>query len=269
MTGTVTAVEGRVSVLGVAKGARDAEGIEDACWPPEPVSAAGPVVRLALADGVSDSYRPGPWARDLVRAFGTRAPLRATTDPAEFAEVLRRQCAAWAPRLRGYVRDEREGRRLPWWEKRKLRAGSAATVLVVCVCGDGVWTAAALGDTCVFHVSRDGRAARAFPLDDAGGFDSAPPTVASADTDWATVRRNIRLHQGSWRSGDRFFLASDALAEWALQRHARHGDPWRELDEAVDAGDADAGEFARWVAERRTAGAMRDDDVSVIRLVLK
>lgn len=109
MTGTVTAVEGRVSVLGVAKGARDAEGIEDACWPPEPVSAAGPVVRLALADGVSDSYRPGPWARDLVRAFGTRAPLRATTDPAEFAEVLRRQCAAWAPRLRGYVRDEREG----------------------------------------------------------------------------------------------------------------------------------------------------------------
>ncbi|MCP9968778.1 hypothetical protein [Actinomadura madurae] len=159
MTGTVTAVEGRVSVLGVAKGARDAEGIEDACWPPEPVSAAGPVVRLALADGVSDSYRPGPWARDLVRAFGTRAPLRATTDPAEFAEVLRRQCAAWAPRLRGYVRDEREGRHLPWWEKRKLRAGSAATVLVVCVCGDGVWTAAALGDTCVFHVSRDGRAA--------------------------------------------------------------------------------------------------------------
>lgn len=110
---------------------------------------------------------------------------------------------------------------------------------------------------------------RAFPLDDARGFDSAPPTVASADTDWATVRRNIRLHQGTWRSGDRFFLASDALAEWALQRHARHGDPWRELDEAVDAGDADAGEFARWVAERRTAGAMRDDDVSVIRLVLK
>lgn len=269
MTGTVAAVEGRVSVLGVAKGAQDARDIEDACWPPESGAAAGPVVRLALADGVSDSYRPGPWARDLVRAFGTRGPLRATTDPGEFAEVLRRQCAAWAPRLRGYVRDERKGRHLPWWEKRKLRAGSAATVLVVCVCGDGVWTAAALGDTCVFHVGRDGRAGRAFPLADARDFDSAPPTVASADTDWETVRRHIRLHRGSWRPGDRFFLASDALAEWALRRHALRGDPWRELDEAVDAGDADAGGFARWVAERRMSGAMRDDDVSVIRLILE
>lgn len=258
---------GRIDVLAVPKDGHAAEDNEDACWPPESSTAYGPVQRLALADGVSDSYRPGPWAREIVRAFGTRGPLRATSDAAEFAEVLRRLCAAWAPRLRGHVRDEGAQRQMQWWEKRKIRQGSAATVLAVYLQSDGVWTAAALGDTCVFQVDAEGRPKRAFPLDDARDFDHTPPTVASSDTDWEALHRQVRLDRGRWTPGDRFFLASDALAAWLLRLHHLRHDPWRELDEAVDAGSADPEAFARWVAERRAEGTMRDDDVSVIRLV--
>ncbi|GAA1860572.1 protein phosphatase 2C domain-containing protein [Actinomadura bangladeshensis] len=258
---------GEIAVLTVPKDGCAAAENEDACWPPESTAAHGPVLRLALADGVADSYRPGPWAREIVRAFGTRGPLRATTDAAEFTEVLRRLCAAWAPRLRGQVREEGADRRMEWWEKRKLRSGSAATVLAVQVRGNGVWTAAALGDSCVFQVDRDCRPVLAFPLDDPRDFDAAPATVASADADWDALHRRVRLHRGTWASGDRFFLASDALAAWVLRRHQHHPGAWRELDEAVDAGTADSAEFSRWVGDRRRAGAMRDDDVSVIRLI--
>ncbi|QFG22992.1 protein phosphatase 2C domain-containing protein [Actinomadura sp. WMMB 499] len=264
-----------IAVRAVPKSEHTADELEDACWPRESTGAvAVPVLRLALADGVSDSYLAGAWAREIVRAFGTRAPVSATIDAGEFTEVLQRLCAAWQPRLRRYVRVERENRDLPWWEKRKLSSGSAATVLAVCVHGDGTWTAAALGDTCVFHL-RDRRVLRAFPLEDARRFDSAPDTVGSVGVaDWAALGRRVRLHRGTWSPGDTFVLASDALAEWAL----RTGSPWRELDAVVDAetdgpggpGEPDGrGTFSRWVAGLRTTGAMRDDDVCAVRLTLE
>jgi hypothetical protein len=71
-------------------------------------------------------------------------------------------------------------------------------------------------------------------------------------------------HRGDWQSGDSFYAATDALAAWFL-RSAHAGErPWEVLRDL----DTDAGppSFAEWVLERRAAGAMHNDDVTLVRI---
>jgi hypothetical protein len=57
------------------------------------------------------------------------------------------------------------------------------------------------------------------------------------------------------------YLMTDALAAWFLRANEQGAQPWQELD-AFRAPDA----FAAWLTEKRAAHAMRNDDVTLIRL---
>ena len=77
------------------------------------------------------------------------------------------------------------------------------------------------------------------------------------------LREKVTSAAGSWQGGDHFYLMTDALAAWFLREHEAGGRPWRRLEE-LDHGLA----FARWVDELRRSHALRNDDVTLLRLII-
>ncbi|MEU8137929.1 hypothetical protein [Streptodolium elevatio] len=286
-----------VTVLALHKGGAEPHEYEDAAWvgsrgvptvqggsavigadrsmlpPPGPTCRRGGVgrvtsVRAAISDGASDSLLARRWAEVLVRQAGG-APTGLLRTGAGFADVLGRAANRWPDLMKRYE-DARElrGRPLAWYERPGFERGAHATLLVAHFAAHrwaparGTWSAAALGDTCLFHVRGD-QLRLAFPLDRSDEFDNHPALAASHGNDRDAVEAHVRVVGGSWILGDRFYLASDALAAWFLRSREEGGQPWHAL-RVLDS--ASPRELASWIERRRAARELRNDDVTLIRI---
>ncbi|MDI2132152.1 hypothetical protein [Yinghuangia seranimata] len=278
----------QVTILALHKGGGAPHEYEDAVWvgsrtaegpergllpPPGPACRSGGVgrvasLRAAVADGASSSLLARRWAQLLVREAGG-APTGLLRTGQGFAEVLTRAADRWPDLMKDYVRNrELRGKPITWFERPGLEAGAHATLLVAHFAAHrwaparGTWSAVALGDACLFQVRHD-RLHVAFPLTASGEFGNTPPLAASGGQDPEAVRARAGLVSGHWRRGDRFYLASDAMAAWFLRQVEVGRKPW-DLLRALDyAGPRD---LAAWVERRRGAGELRNDDVTLVRI---
>lgn len=275
-----------VTVLALQKGGAEPHEYEDAAWvgsrdasgrvalpPPGPTCRRARVdrvatLRAAVADGASDSFLARRWAEVLVRRAGA-APTGLLRSGPGFAELLGHAAARWPELMAQYERArERRGSPLAWFERPGFERGAHATLLVAHFASHrwapacGTWTAAALGDSCLFQVRGD-RMRASFPVADAADFDNTPALAASSGSDPDLVATRADLAQGTWFLGDRFYLATDAMAAWFLRRAHQGARPWSVLRELDSAGPRD---FASWVERRRLSGEMRNDDVTLIRI---
>ncbi|MEJ2857908.1 MULTISPECIES: protein phosphatase 2C domain-containing protein [unclassified Saccharothrix] len=224
------------------------------------VRDTGGTVLAAVADGASESLLSGEWA-DLLTASLLDAAPDVLDDADRFAAALVDAGRSWRAWLDDYVAGrEAAGRPIAWYEQPKLDRGPHATVLAARF-ASGRWDAAALGDSCLFHV-RDDRLECAFPLVEPGQFDNSPPLVNAFTRDTALLARHVRTASGRIEPGDEFFLCTDAIAEWFLREAGAGRRPWRVLRGFA----ADHDGFAAWLDAVREEGLMRNDDVTVVHL---
>ncbi len=202
-------------------------------------AAAG---RFAIADGASESAFAATWARLLVEAFVAR--------PGPWSEWLAGARSAWQQRCTA-------GAALPWYLEEKLAQGAAATLLGVSFSGPDRWRAAAVGDSCLFHV-RGGRLERSFPLRHSTQFGNEPDLLLSR-----TIPGSVRCKRwntnGTWRPGDVLLLATDALAQ-SLLREAEAGHGAWTACMSVDSQE----QFAAAIEGRRRRGLIRNDDATLL-----
>jgi hypothetical protein len=226
---------------------------------------AGRLLCAAVADGASESLLAGVWAADLVTRF--TSPGAST----ELATVLREAADGWNARLAEYIAGrEAVGRPIQWYEEPGLAKGAYATIvglhLADSVCTyseEGPFRAWALGDACLFQI-RDDAVRTSFPISDADAFGNTPDLAPSCPVDFSLVQQHVVAVQGRWRSGDAFYLATDAMAQWFLATAALGEQPWKLLG---DLGTADGPtDFNTWVEERRLVGALRNDDTTLLRI---
>lgn len=201
-------------------------------------------VRCAVADGASLSALPEPWARTLVREL-CAVPVRALSDADTLHAALRTLSDGWPAALRSYVTGL--GRPLDWLEPHALQHGPAATFVAVGVLpvpGGWRWSAAAVGDCCLFHTRGD-TLVTAFPLCLPESFGHHPDLVRGLDCLGAAGPSAIRTASGKAAPGDVLLLASDALAKWALTQETGRRPVWRQLAAvAVAAGEQARGSAA-------------------------
>ncbi|PRC47569.1 hypothetical protein C6A85_84280 [Mycobacterium sp. ITM-2017-0098] len=95
-----------------------------------------------------------------------------------------------------------------------------------------------------------------------GAFDTAPSLIRSLDHE-GVFKRRLQTTRGDWHSGDFFFLCTDALAAWFLERQEQYEKPWETWG---DFGSTDCQSFESWVAEERTRGRLKNDDVTLVRV---
>lgn len=228
---------------------------EDALWPIRPVRPLEErhVFRFAIADGATETSFSCAWANLLVRAVG-RGWL---FDPEALCDLGRFQ-AIW----KRWV----SKKSLPWYAERKVQDGAFSTIIGVTFSesstdkSGGVWTASAVGDSCLVQV-RGEKALVKFPFADASAFNSRPFLLCSRAIGNIGYQNEIRSCSNTWERGDAIYLMTDALACWFMREDEAGHRPWIELNDI-----AGPEEFADWVSHRRDAVAMRNDDVTLLRI---
>jgi|ERR1700722_5897915 len=257
----------------VPKRGNNQEEYEDAFWLGPDGDSDGDldvsVLRLALADGASESLLASRWAKLLVACFGTAASAAST--PAGFLSAYETAVSKWGEELGSYKADrDSRGAPIQWFEEPGLAKGAYATILAV-EFRDGaegqanVWKASCLGDSCLFQV-RDESLYVSFPLSEAAGFSFQPPLLASRQADSEVLLRYVGLTGSDWQRGDSFYLTTDALAAWFLREIERDNRPWEPLRD-LDTSDAPL-DFPAWVDQMRDQGALHNDDTTLVRIDL-
>lgn len=208
----------------------------------------------AIADGASSGIYCRTWADQLCRAFLSARPD--TRDPA----ILNK----WVNGLRTEWRAAINYATLNWSKQAKVdQVGAAATLLGLEIGTTGAtgmraWRACAVGDASLFHI-RGGKLLATFPVTADDQFGSAPLLVRSSPG----FRTTALAAEGTCAAGDRFVLATDAVAARLFKSIAQGAEPDWDRFETIDEDD--------WRAELdvlRRANDMVNDDCTLVVLVV-
>jgi hypothetical protein len=244
--------------------------------------------RFAVADGATETSFSGEWARLLVEAYVANGPRR----PKALHKIVDQCGMQWA--------QEVMARPLSWFAEEKAQRGSFATLLGLSLSQSGKgreggrWTALAVGDSCLFQV-RDHQLVTAFPVEGADSFGYHPLLLSTIpERNQAIWAQQSQLRKvGEWRRGDRFFLMSDALAEWFLRAVESEAQPWEILQQlelppqlsfpapfvepdpstgtatpGSSKGQLLAERFERWIDRKRTHDSLHNDDVTLLMITI-
>jgi hypothetical protein len=233
--------------LRVPKHGSSDDEYEDA-WAADPARG-----RFAVADGATESSFAGLWARLLADGF---VGARRTRD-----------LGAWLIGPRRLWWQAVADLQLAWYAEMKRDQGAFATLLglqlrLPTATRPGAWRAQAVGDSCLVRVRADGKL-RAFPLTNSADFGNQPRLIGSRDG----PPDRPESASGTLLPGDRFFLMTDALAQWFLRTHERGGRPWLGFADVL-ASQPPQDAFAALVAALRDGGALRNDDVTLVTITI-
>ena len=245
-----------VRVFWLPKAGSSLAEYEDACWPRQAVDQIG-VVRLAVADGATETSFSGLWARLLVNAYGRDRLAEATWN-----EDLHKIRRVWQRAV---------GQKpLPWYAEEKLRLGAFSSLTGLTLFPpeepDGIggkFQALSIGDSCLFQL-REGHLIWSFPFTAAEEFNSRPLLISSLKRGGGPEVAAQRV-SGDWQTGDTFFLMTDALACWALRSGASGADAFALL-QSIGSPD----EFATSIDDQRArtndegGPFMKNDDVTLV-----
>jgi hypothetical protein len=205
-------------------------------------------MRYAVADGATESSYSRHWAQLLVDAYGAGA-----TAPSKLVRRLPALQVAW--------REEHQRPDLPWFAAEKLALGAFAALLGIRLIEgpDGFRLHAMAAGDCELVVVRGESLHLAWPVLRSVDFGSNPVLLSSV----GPVEAQRNMLQGRrlrLLSGDAVLLMTDALAAWFLREAETGVTPWVTLQE-FRRSDEEA--FRSWARGLRSAGAMRNDDVTL------
>ena len=210
---------------------------------------------IAVADGATNAYKAEDWAALVVDAWGTRrlSPARANQAVASHVDAL---AEMW--RQLASPSDDAS-----WYVSAKAALGSFTTLLGLEIRRRGhawAWDTFAVGDTDLLIVDRDGQLRVAFPVSDPRYFGSQPPLIGTTGANpdlepWRRLRSS-----GTFRRGERLFVATDALAACLLFAH-RSGEP---LWDAATIASMSPIAFEGWISGQRELGTLADDDTTLV-----
>ncbi len=219
----------------------------------EDAYATEPATGVAVvADGASSGIYCRTWADRLAKSFITDRPD--VRDPIALAK--------WVHGLRAEWRAAIDYDKLNWSKKAKVdETGAAATFLSLEVGpadpqGNRPWRAAAVGDASLFWI-RAGRLRGTFPVVAADQFGSAPMLIRSN----AGFKTLPLCASGTCKPGDRFLLATDAVAARLFKSAAAADGPdwlrFETIDETAWRDELDV---------LRKANDMVNDDCTLVTL---
>lgn len=181
----------------------------------------------ALADGTSSSNFPRPWASLLARSW--------VEDPGALVQSIKNQqlenwletrraswrdwiYQTWLPTINERNRSQRQPLTAPEVAEDVIAGGASATLLGLRIASkERRWECVAVGDTCLFRVPvgypQTGNY-QAFPLTRFADFTTSPSSLSTIPN----LHPRVERIKGVIEPGDIFFLATDALAAWILQR---------------------------------------------------
>jgi hypothetical protein len=214
------------------------------------------VNRYAVADGATEAFDAGNWARRLARNW-VQADGRLTA--AEFWSWLesegQRHTDSW------------NGADLSWYAEEKARSGSFAAFVGVQLelAPNSIgWKAVALGDSCLLQL-RAGLVIKSLPVLDSASFGFAPVLAPTNTSLQSSAMTEIVVDSGELNRGDALLLVSDAVAAWYLSLAEQKNDEKQSQFESLLNRDGDS-HLEEFFARERETGKIKDDDVAIVRI---
>jgi hypothetical protein len=226
----------------------------------------------ALADGASSSNFPRPWASLLARSWvenpGELVQSIKNHQVENWLEVQRAHWRdwiyqTWLPSINARNASQRQPLTAPEVAEDVIAGGASATLLGLRLSSrDRVWECVAAGDTCLFRVPASYPQTgvyHAFPLTRFAEFNTSPSSLSTIPN----LHPRVERAKGTIDPGDIFFLATDALAAWILQRLELGDDSvWQRLLQIQS-----MKQFSTFVNQMRNTSKsqyhMNDDDTSL------
>lgn len=238
-----------------AKAGGSAAEYEDAVCPQASHRASkSRCFRGAVADGATETSYSRQWAQLLVRGF-----VRNELAGPSAAEISVLQ-ARWSKLLSRRLRLPQ-----PWYAEQKAMAGAFAALVAIEIredeLGDGRWVAFAVGDSCLVHIRND-EFYGALPLTKAADFDNRPCLLGSTPEHALSDSQFVHA-AGNWQPDDTFYLMTDAISCWFFRQMESGGRPW---DILRGLGTEDQPPFVEWIDSLRRSKALKNDDVTVLRV---
>jgi hypothetical protein len=215
---------------------------------------------IAVADGSTEGAYSRDWARALtVYLARVAAPDDLPTDQESLPSAVQRVLEYWRT-----AKPAAPTEAVPWFVERAMEQGGFATVLLARIApseqGFG-WSAIAVGDSCLFHIDDALRIATHVPALTYADFGSSPHLLSSAGRGNLTSIQNARVAAGQLLTGQRLFLATDALAAWVL-KDSVEGAEGRVSELLTASGSEQL--FSDFVAAQRSSGDLRNDDTTLV-----
>ncbi len=219
--------------------------------------------RFIVADGATNAFDAIRWVGMLVESFVPPANGHGTVPCPELEPG---PMQAWFESLQKRWADEAPTNFQFQYEADKFKRGSFATMLgcelVDLSRGDSArWRAASVGDAVMFHV-REGRLRAMFPSLRAEDFGNRPASVHTDPRRLDRMAESLRFSDGELATGDHMFVTTDALGRWVVETAAKEDTVWGVL------ATVDEQRFRRLIDDRRKAGELKDDDVTLLRVHL-
>jgi hypothetical protein len=247
-----------VRSLWAPKAGNSRQQYEDAFWPSwHNREAQARLFRFAVADGATEAAFSRLWALLLVLLYcGSNRLL---------PEAVEERAKLWSRAV--------FARPLPWFAVEKAQRGSFSSLLGLTLqdlpadtASHGSWTAFAVGDSCLFQL-RGAELVKSWPIANSEHFGLHPLLISTNPTKneriWSAL--NDCNLTGSWCSGDQFLLMTDALAVWYLSSI----EAGAEVDCILPDSSCTDTQFADWLAELRLHGEIRNDDVTLVRILIQ
>jgi hypothetical protein len=208
----------------------------------------------ALSDGATESSFSQSWANYLVTEFINSKSDRLST------QFISSAIRKW--------KDEINKKVLPWPAQEKLRNGSHATFLGLnLLAGDpdviyplvGNWSAFGIGDSYLFQYRRE-ELVTTVPIDKGEVFNNHPKLIGSNKV---IHEFEHNLFSGTWKSGDDFFLMTDAISEWAFKNMKINVNISGVIKDKLTR-KSKINFFSDWITHLRTGREIKNDDTTVI-----
>lgn len=242
-------------VWSLPKAGNREEEYEDASWPENRLERDVPFCQFAVADGATETSFSGVWARILVKAY-----CQGKFNHKRMWQNMDTQRREWERKV--------HSKQLPWYAEEKLQMGAYSSLIGLTVYAPNEndaaarWEALAIGDSCLFQ-TRDENLILKWPLQSSDQFGYHPILLS---TKFGHDESSVYRSDGKWLAGDSFFLMTDAIAQWYLSQIEKGRSP-AEIIPNFPTDDSCAA-FADWVTRLRQSAGMRNDDVTLMRVVV-
>lgn len=218
---------------------------------------------VAIADGASEGFLSRLWSKILTISYVNW----------DTSDVNMRQYIDFCidiyedQRVKYLQRRVESGNPLKWFEENLMAKGSFSTLLGLSFMDDGpfggYWASYCVGDSCLFHFRE--AVIDVFPELDSGGFSNSPDLIASNPVYNRDVLDRVVTKTGEYLYGDVFYLMTDAIANWFVNKLEANERPWETLDGYLD---GDHVEFTEFLMGLRDEGELKNDDVTIARVTV-
>ena len=211
----------------------------------------GSLIRMAVADGATESSFSKEWAELLVEHYATSSDFDTHFFPTIFPTIRK----TWLERI-NYDN-------LEWYAQQKLEMGAFASFLGATIdLSTGEMNATAVGDSNLF-VFRDCEMQNTFPILNAEGFGNTPFLISSELQKNLTSEPFFSLQTIQLLPDDILILGTDAISRWILQEIEHKNYP---INQLIDLLNHESGPitFQTWLDEKREIGNIKNDDTTII-----